>query len=232
MGDLNLTALKSAVLRTLANVQADHPMVAAGDDVRCINDAANDLIRWYPLHFPEHAKSRSWTDGPTVAGSNKVALPDNLVVLERVVHSNGATITSGDWSAAREQFMAPFTVETIGLLEKSNTRTGFPTLWDRKVTELVYYPTTQAGFETTFRFYGISGETPLSAGGDTFRMHRDFDPIVVLLGASKLAMLIGYTERAVELETAARRAMTSGRGVVGREREKKPMTVTSALCPR
>ena len=231
MGDLNLGQYQSAVRRALDNLRAGHPAIVAGDHTRCINDAANDLIRWYPNHFPEH-HNRTWTDGPTTVSANSIALPSNLIELQRVVHSNGATITSGDWSSTKEVLVSPITAETIGLAAKSSTQPGYPTLWDRKGYNLLYWPTTRTGYTTTFRFYGISGETRLSAGGDTFRMHRDFDQAIILLGASKLAVVIGWTERALELEAAARRVVTSGKSVVGRERANKPNTVTAALCPR
>lgn len=231
MGNLNLGQYETAVLGALDGLRANHPLVVANEHTRCINDAANDLIRWFPNHFPEHKKKRTWSTGPTTVGENQIALPENLNVLERVVHSGGETITDGDWTAVRERYMAPFTTETIGLLDKSTSRTGYPTLWDRKGVNLIYFPTTQTGFTTTFRFYGSSGEIRLTASGDTFRMNRDFDQVIILLAASKMAMLVGYLDRSIALETAARRIMTSGQSVVGRELAAKGYGVTSALCP-
>lgn len=213
MGDLNLGQLQGAVLRAVGNVQTDHPVIAAGDHTRCINDAANDLCRLFPDRFPEH-NARTWTDGPTVLGDNAIALPSNLLTLDRVTHSDGATITLGDWSSIEERIVTQSTVETIGILDKASDVTGYPILWARQGTSLLYYPTTRTGFLTTFNLYGMSREEPLVAGGDVFRFDRDFDEAVVLLGAAKLARIIGYTERAAELEVAAKRKIGEGLSVI------------------
>jgi hypothetical protein len=216
MGDLNLTAFQSRVLLALGNAQTSHPVVAAGLHTQAINDAANDLIRRFPDHFPEHTDV-TWTLGPTTVGLNSIALPDNLNVIVTVRHSNGTTITSGNWTSVEEEVVAETDAETIGLLNKDSTVTGYPKLFARKGTNLIYHPTTRTGYTTTFRLYGMSGETRLSAGGDTFRMNRDFDEAVVLLGAAKLARIIGYTERADELEMAAERKVGRGLSVVNFE---------------
>ena len=209
MGNMNLGQMQAAVLRALDNLRSNHPMVVAGDHTRCINDAAADVIRLFPERFVEH-HDRSWTTGPTAVSADLISLPNNLLVLQKVRHSDGATITAGDWSSIEEKVVSHVSVETIGLLNKVTTIADYPRLYDRKGTNLLYHPTTRTGFTTTFRFYGISRETPISAAGDTFRMDRDFDEVIVLLGAAKLARLIGYSDRAVELETAAKRRVGEG----------------------
>jgi len=233
MGDLTLAQYQSRVLLLLNNTRTTHPAVVAGLHTQAINDAANDLIRMYPNRFPEH-NGNSWTIGPTTVGDNLVALPSNLLAIDRVHHSQDATITPSDpdtWNTVQERYVAPITKGTIGLLSKSAS-TGYPTLWDRKSTNLLYFPTTATGYATYFRIYGLAGELKLSAAGDTFRLHRDFDEAVTLLAASKFAEVIGQPERSFELEASTKRKMTGGMSVTGRERMARPMTITVRGMPR
>jgi len=218
MGDKTLSQYRAAVRRALDNLDELHPMIVAGDDTECINKAAGDIVRLFPNRFTEH-NDRSWTSGPTIAGDDLISLPSNLLVLQKVRHSNGETVTLGDWSGIEEVIVSQSSVDVIGLLNKDTDVADYPTLYDRKGTNLLYYPTTRAGYETTFRFYGISREAPISAPGDTFRLDRDFDEVIVLLAASKLARLIGYTERAAQLDLDAKRIVGEGLSVTLYEAE-------------
>jgi hypothetical protein len=232
MGDLNLSQYQTRVLLLNNNLPSTDPNVTAGLHTQAINDAANDLVRDYPDLFPEHGANRTVTQGPTIVGDNAIAIPDTLVTVHRVTHSNGTTITSGDWSSVEEKFVGPISAETIGLLNKDSDVTGYPQQWDRKANQIYYYPTTRTGYTTYFRLYGTSNETRLSASGDTFRLHRDYDECVVLYAASKLALILGETARHAELEASYKRIVDNGLRVLARERAKKGIMFTAAMCPK
>jgi len=225
MGDLTLSQYQTRVLLALKNVRSTHPAVVAGLHTQAINDAANDLVRTYPDRFPEH-NDNSWTLGPTIVGENKIALPDNLLVIGAVRSADSTTDPAG-WEDTDERVVSRVSTQTIGLLDKASSDTGYPNLWDRKGTNLIYYPTTRTGYTTYLRVYGLAGETRLSAAGSTFRLHRDYDEAVVLFAAAKLARMLGFTERADELEAAAKRKMGDGISVVNEEAA--PMVLRSSL---
>ena len=234
MGDLTLANYQARVLLLNNNLPTTDPYAVAGLHTQAINDAANDLVRDYPDLFPEHGANRTWTQGPTIVGDNAIAIPDNVLTLHRLVHSNGETITNGDWSSVAEIFVPPISAEVIGLQNKDSSVVGYPTEWDRKGNQIYYYPTTRTGYETTFRLYGTSNETRLTASGDTFRIHRDYDESVVVLGSSKFARVIGDTARADELEAQVRRRLGPPRPLkpLNKERAKKGIMFTGALCPK
>lgn len=219
MGDLTLSDFQEQVLLVLGNIPSAHPVIAAGMHTKAINDAANDLIRIYPEKFPEH-QNNSWTTGLTTVGENKIALPDNMLVLERVQRpvDADATTNPAGWEDTNEMVVSKAEAWQIGIMSKESSDTGYPRLYVRSGSDLLYHPPTRTGFTTYLRIYGLAGEERLSAPGETFLMHRDFDEAIVLFAASKVAMLIpGMMERSRELKAEVRDKMAGGLSVVGRE---------------
>lgn len=225
MSDMTLADYQAEVLLTLGNLSTSHPLIARGMHTRAINAAADDLIRWYPDRFPEH-NDNSWTIGPTVAGENKVTLLDStlgystILVIDKVhrPEDSAASTDPDGWEDTQEVPVSHSDVSTIGLMTKSASDTGYPSLYDRKGNYLIYHPTTRAGYESYLRVYGLAGEVHLVAAGDTFRMAANFDEALTLLAASKVAMYMpGRMQRSTELEAAARRKMTDGLSVTNRE---------------
>lgn len=236
MGDLTRSDYVTRVLKTLGNMPTSQPVIAAGMHLTAINNAPNRLIRENPDLFPEH-HGRTWTVGPTevpddladpVVSGNRIPTPRSLLVLEKV-RCNNSSVDPGTWASVQEFVvtMPPNAVETIGLLAKDTNTTGYPTMIARKDSDLEYWPTTRAGFECYFRLYGISREIPLTADDSTFLMDRDFDQAIVLVAASEVAEIFGWTERAQELLTMAGSRLGKS-GVVGKERALKPFRVTIA----
>jgi hypothetical protein len=201
VGDLTLAQYQTEVILAVGNVPSQHPLIAAGIHTRAINRAPNRLIRMAPHLFPEH-KDRSWEIGPTVVGDNRIAIPATCSVV-RAVHSADDD-TGGapyPWEDIDEREVSRTEGLTVGLLEKDEDEsTGFPQMWDRQVNSIVYYPTTRTGFETYLRLYGDSIEAALSASGDTFRIHADWDNLIVLMAAQELAMKLDRGDRARELK--------------------------------
>lgn len=219
MGDLTLANYQTRVLLALGNLDTDHPVISGGLHTTAINDAANDLIRMYPERFPEH-NDNTWTLGPTTVGLNTIALPSNLLVIEKVNRSDDAVPAGSppsDWTSIKELLVSQLNTHTIGMSKKDSDVDGYPMSWDRKATNLLYWPTTRTGYTTYFRIYGLAGEERISAAGATFRMHRDYDEAIILFAASKVATLIGRPKRSAELEAAARRKVEGGLGVVNEE---------------
>jgi len=231
MGTLTLSGYQSRVLLTLGNLPSAHPVIAAGMHTTAINNAPNRLIRENPDLFPEH-HGRSWTIGPTEAGSNRVAVPSNLLELQKV-HRNDSDTDPTDWASEQEYIvtMPRNAVTVIGLLSKDTTTTGFPSMVTRKDSDLYYWPTTRADYECYFRVYGISGEEPLSAATDTFLMHRDYDQVIVLMAASEVAEAMGWIERAQELLALAGTRIKARGGITANERARKGGRVTMAGMP-
>lgn len=236
MGTLTLADYKSRVLLTLNNVPTAHPVMAAGMHVTAINNAPNRLIRENPALFPEH-HNRSWTIGPTaipdagppVVEGNRIPIPENLLVLEKV-RQNGDSVNPGTWASITENVvtMPSGGAELIGLMQKDSDVTGYPIICARKDSDLMYYPTTRTGFTCYFRLYGISRELPLENDDDVFVMDRDWDQVIVLLAASETAEALGWAERAQELLAMAGSRIKQRGGVVARERAMRPNRVTIA----
>lgn len=238
MGNLNLSQYQAAVLRAAGNIRASVPAVLAGDHTRSINWAANQLIREYPEHFIEHLDN-SWTLGPTEVGKNKIALADNVLIIDAVRTSDDATIDTTDsdtlaasWASTPEKILYPTSIERIGILNKAATTTGYPRRWARYGKALMYNPTTRTGYTTYLHIHGMAGEIPLTAAGNTFRLHYDYDEAVITKAAARFARIIGQKERADELEADVKRMMQEGVNIVARERVTKGGMVTSGLCPR
>lgn len=229
MGDLTLAQYQAAVIRAV-DMESTHPLISAGDHTRAINAAPNELIRMFPDKFPEH-RNRSWTLGVTVVGTNRVALPSNLLYIERVRH-NGASTDPTTWAAIREQVVEAATPELIGLFEKASTTTGYPSHYTRKNNDLVIYPTPQTGYTCYLRVYGVSKEDALSAAGDTFRIDADWDDALIMLAASRVALLAGYTERSAELRAESERIVGTSVSTPAAERRGKEVTITIAGAPR
>jgi len=120
----------------------------------------------------------------------------------------------------------------IGLLDKPATSTGYPTMCARKANALLYNVTTQTDFTTFFRLYGDAGELPLVGAGETFRMHRDFDELIVRIStASTLRYIPGRSGEADEIMNSVRTELSEMRGVVAIERAARPMRFTVAGMP-
>jgi hypothetical protein len=234
MGDLTLVDMQAAVRASLGDLPTDDPIASTTLIVQAINNAPNRLIRAMPDLFPEHL-NRSWTIGPTIVGDNRIALGENVLIIESVAR-NASSTDPDDWADTQEIPVNPVSALTIGRIAKPSTTVGYPTLWDRKGTDLLYNPTTRTGYTCYFRVYGISGETAISGGGETFRIHRDWDTSVVFLAASEIAEYMGWAERAQELVTAVERRtgipIAVSRPVGGRERAAKPLRVKIAGTPR
>lgn len=210
MGDYNLTGYQNLVIGMIDELESDNPRVVAGDHTDCINWAANNLIRMFPDRFPEH-QDNTWVSGPTTVSYNYLAIADNILAIDCVNQTEGATVsavTPGlSLAGIAEEPVAKTNAGIIALLNKSTTTTGYPKLWARQGTNLLYHPTTQTGYTTTFIIHGLAGEVPLSSGGATFRLHRDYDEIVALLAAAKMARICGFTDRSMELNDAAKRTL-------------------------
>lgn len=230
MGDLTRADYQTRVLLALGNLDSSHPVIAAGMHTTAINNAADRIFRIMPDLHPEH-QNRSWTLGPTVAGESRTALPENLFNIEKVTctHSDD---DPGDWADVQEFIVAPVQATTIGLIAKPSTTTGYPTLYDRKATDLLYNPTTQAGYECYFRLYGTSREEPLASSGSTFRLNRAWDHVIVLLAAAETAEMIGWAEKAAELTAQANSRIESTVSIMGRERALRPAQMRPAGLPR
>lgn len=225
MSDLTLANYQKEVLLLLGNISTNHPVISDGLHTRAINNAANDLIRWYPDRFPEH-NDNSWTLGPTTIGTNKITLVDTTLGYSTIitidnVHRPEDSVAATDpdgWEDTKEVVVAHSNVATIGLQTKSSTEVGYPRIYDRKGNYLMYHPTTRTGYRSYLRIYGLADEVRLIAAGDTFRMSANFDEAVILLAASKVAMYMpGRTQRSTELEAAARRKMSDQLSVTNRE---------------
>lgn len=222
---MTLAQYQTRVLLALGNLSTAHPVISTGMHTSAINDAANDLIRWYPDRFPEH-NDNSWTLGPTVVGENKITLIDTgltyttILVIDKVRRpkdEDAATDPAG-WEDTQEVVVSHTDVATIGLQTKESSDTGYPRLYDRKGNYLMYHPPTRTGYTSYLRVYGLAGEVRLVGASDTFRMAPDFDEAVILLAASKVANFMpGRAARSMELEAAARRKMTDGLSVINRE---------------
>lgn len=237
MGALTKAEYEARVKRACGNVPDSHPVVAEGMLTSAVNNAPNRLIRENPDLFPEH-NNNSWTYGPTAVGDDSAPLPENLIVLERVTVSRDAIPTgtpASDWTLIQEHHVAlPVSgVKTIGLIAKPTTTVGYPTFADRKGNFLVFNPTTQTGYTTYFRFYGLAGEEPLAADDDTFRMHEHFDTIIIHLAAAEVLTHMQQYELAGAKESVAERLIAGMRGgVVARERALRPVRMTVAGMPR
>jgi hypothetical protein len=235
MGDLTLSQMQTRVLLALGDLATDDEIVSTGLHTEAINHAPNRLIRSKPDMFPEHI-NRSWTIGPTTVGLNRIALPTNLLILEKVVTNRSSTDPTSSWPSTQEHFVAPIDATVIGQQAKPSTVTGYPTTWDRKANDLIYNPTTRTGYTCYFRTYGVSGETALSGGGETFRIHRDWDTAVVFLAASEVAEYMGWQERAQELVAAVEKrtgiSIATSVNVAGKERAAKPLRFNIAGTPR
>lgn len=231
MGDLTRADYQERVLLALKNLRSSSPVVSAGIHTDAINHAVNRLIRMAPDMFPEH-NNNSWTQGPTTVGANSIALPENLLVLRDVRCSDATVITNGDWSSVKERVVPIVDTDTIGLLSKDSSVTGYPRVCDRKGNSLIYWPTTRTGYTTYLRFYGIAGEAALTADGSTFRTHRDFDAAIVFLAAEEVATYLGWTERAKELYAAAEAALATSANILGKERAIRALNIGIAGTPR
>lgn len=237
MGALTLSQYQTRVRRMLGNLGATHPVISDGLHTEAINHAANRIIRMVLggngsiiSLFPEH-NNNSWTTGPTIVGDNYTAAPDNCLFIERITRpSDDDTPSSnpGDGADTTETIVSRSTVQTIGLLSKSSSDTGYPRLWARKGNNILYYPTTRTGYTSYLRIYGVARETYLSAAGDTFRLHEDWDSAIVELAASEVAMTMGWSERSKELldsvhqrivETANIEALGDGVHAIGSDLE-------------
>lgn len=233
MGELTLAQYQSRVKLACGNVPDAHPVIAAGMHTTAINNAPNLLIRENADLFPEH-QNNTWTIGPTVAGDDRVPLPENLNVLQRVRCSRDATPAGSppsDWTLIQEYPVALVSAQTIGLLSKPTTASAYPTMCDRKANDLLYNATTQVGYETYFRVYGIAGELPLASSGETFRMHRDFDSVIIMYAVAEVFTMMGQYERAAATLAAAERTLQKSRSVVARERAARPVRVRIAGVP-
>lgn len=232
MGALTKAEYEERVKLACGNVPAAHPIIAAGMHTTAINNAPNWLIRANRDLFPEH-NDNSWTIGPTAAGDDSVAIPANLLILEKVTHSEDAVPVGGsDWTLIQERPVAIISnVATIGLIAKPTTATGYPTMVARKGNVLVFNVTTSAGYETYFRLRGLAGEMRLSASGETFRMHEDFDSIIVQLAAAEVFEMIGQYDRADALRAAVGQKLSAMRSVVASERAARPVRVRVAGAP-
>lgn len=225
MSTMTLAQYQTRVLLALGNLSTAHPVISATMHTSAINDAANDLIRWYPDRFPEHSDN-SWTLGPTVVGENKISLFDTgltystILVIDKVRRpkDEDATTDPAGWEDTQEMVVSHTDVSTIGLQAKESSDSGYPRLYDRKGNYLMYHPTTRTGYTTYLRIYGLAGEVRLVGASETFRIGPDFDEAVILLAAAKVAMFMpGRAARSMELEAAARRKMTDGLSVINRE---------------
>jgi hypothetical protein len=230
VGDLTLSQYQSAVIRTCGNVESTHPVISAGDHTRAINAAVNELIRMFPDKFPEH-HNRSWTLGPTVVGTSRVALPSSMLYVSRVRHSGSSTDPT-TWASTREQPVEKFTPELIGLLDKASTVTGYPTHWTRKNNDLLIYPTPQTGYTCYLRVYGASREDALTAAGQAFRTDADWDDPIVLLASSRVSLLMDRPERAAELRAEAERILGTSMSAPAAERRTGPSYIVIAGTPR
>jgi hypothetical protein len=230
MGELTLAQYQTRVRLACGNVPVAHPVFAEGMHTTAINNAPNTLIRENPDLFPEH-QDNTWTVGATIVGDNLIELPENLLILERVTCSRDAVVVGSDWTAVQEYPVALISGHVIGLIDKPATTTGYPTMCDRKGNALWYNVTTQTGFTTYFRFYGVAGEVPLVGAGETFRMHRDFDTSIIQYATAETLEMMGQYDRAMEVRTAAERNLQKQRGVVARERAARPLRMTVAGMP-
>lgn len=233
MGALSLSQYQERVKLACGNLPDAHPIIAAGMHTTAINNAANNLIRENPDFFPEH-QNNTWTIGATAAGDDDVSIPANLTELQRVTCSRDA-IPSGapptGWTLIQETVVAMVRENVMGLLDRAVTTTDYPTMCARKGLLLKFYPATAAGFETYFRLYGIAGEAPLVEPDDTFRMHADFDSIIIQIAASEVLTMTGQIDAAAGILGAAERSLAKMRPVVARERALRPAMVRVAGFP-
>lgn len=236
MSALTLAQFQSRVKLACGNIPDAHPVIAEDMHTTAINNAPNQLIRENPDLFPEH-HNNSWTVGPTVATDNLIALPENLQVLERVTCSRDAVpvgVPASDWTLIHEYPVAMPSngASVIGMVAKPTTATGYPTICDRKGNFLLYNVTTQTGFTTYFRLYGTAGEARLTEPGHQFRMHPDFDTVIILYAAAEVLTMMDKTDRAMEKLAMAERLLAPQRSVVARERASRPIRVRIAGMPR
>lgn len=233
MGELTKLQYETRVKLACGNVPDAHPIIAEGMHTTAINNAPNILIRENPDLFPEH-HNNTWTVGPTTVGVNRVPLPENLYILQRVTHSSDAVPAgspASDWTLVQETPLAMVNASTIGLFDKPVTLNGYPTVCDRKGNDLLFNATTQTGYETYLRMYGIAGEVPLVADGETFRMHRDFDTAIIQYATAETLEMMGQYERAAAVRAAAITGLQRMRGVVATERAARRMFYVPAGMP-
>lgn len=241
MSDMTRADYAAAVLLAIGNRSTAEPIVAAGLHFRAINTGVNRMVRQFPEFFPEH-QNRTWTIGPTVvAGTldgdgvaypgNRIELPANLDVIERLTRNDSA-VDPGSWADVREQPVAmPINAAYVVGLTGGDSDAR-PSLAGRKDSDLVYWPTTTAGFECYFRLWGTSIEVPLTADAHKFTTAEKWDTAIIKMGASILCGFYpGKGERAKELMAEVAQEFGVGTSVMGRERARRTMRMTIAGMP-
>jgi len=235
MGTYTRDDFEALVLLALGNLPTAHPLIARGAHLTAINNAPNRLIRASPDHFPEHCNN-TWTSGPmSTLTPNTTPLPEGLLILDRVA-TNQSTVDPQNWFGVKEHPVTLISVQTVGLIQTTTTRTGWPQMGVRKGEVLLYDPPTTEGYEGWFRFYGTAGELPLASSGSTFRMHRDYDSAIVRLAAAEcMELMPGRADEAAaltaEVQVATGIQLLGNAGVMAIERAKRPIRVMVAGLP-
>jgi hypothetical protein len=100
VSDLTRAQYVERVLSALGNLDATaHPLLVLGVHLTAIDNAPNRLIRQNPDLFPDH-QNRSWTIGPTVVGANRIAIPRELLIINKLRRTDDVAIaTTGDSNA-------------------------------------------------------------------------------------------------------------------------------------
>lgn len=235
MSTLTMANMQAEVLLTLNNEQTDHPLISAGLHVRAINEAVNRLIRMVGNAdlFPEK-HVRLATAAATSVSANTISIPSTATPLAIVTKVTCTESSSAPTLAATtEKPLGESDMETIGLLNKATTTTGYPKLWARYGESILYHPTTQTGYTTYLVVYGIAEEAALVSGAaTTFGLNARWDQAIVFLAAADVAMKMGYADRAVELDDWAKRRIADSVNIMARQRNSRRFSLRAAWAPR
>lgn len=215
------------------NLKSGHPLYkyVSGDTssatISVVNDAAKRFVRMIPERLPE--MEASWTAGPTVAGTNSLSLPGDILIVYEVKEAHQATLP--DWNTTRTYPVSFVEPDVFDILAKDTTVTGYPVLCTKIGKVIKVWPTPSALTVSYMHWFGIMQETTLVNPGDSFFMNPDWHPTVCKLAASLVEEMRGNFDRAKALLGAVKDELSTSKDIVGQENLKSSDTISVAGAP-
>ncbi len=215
------------------NLKSSHPLYKyiSGDTSSAtrsvINDAGNRFVRMIPERLPE--MQASWTIGPTVAVTNSIALPADLLIVQEVKVAHQATLP--DWNIVRSFPVTFLEPDQFDILAKDTTVTGYPVLCTKIGKVIKNWPTPSASFIAYEHWFGVMEETALANPSDTFYMNADWHPAVCKLAASLIEEMRRNYDGAKALQAMVKDELSTSKDIVGQENLKSADALTVVGAP-
>ncbi len=243
MAAITLTTMQSRVAVNCGNLPTNHKVYTDSTSLKdYINEAGRRVVLMAVIDpvtkrrrdnfeaFPE-LRDRVWYD-VTVNTQPYLLMPSDCLVPDSITCTRVTTAYAQ--GSDNEFIVVEKDIDTFKLLQKSTPK-GFPQIWCRSGTQLLFWPTPSSSptnYLTQTILRGIREEQDLVNSGDTFQMDERWHPAVVDEACSLTSRALNRWDEADKWHAAAEQKIVEAVSLLGASNRKNRGRVRFAGVPQ